>query len=151
MSTSDAYWSAWEQAHGQTSKAFSQSADDESQNSTTGATGNAHRASSHGHRNSGGQDDSFKDHQSSSSQRKPGDEAKANRTSPIEEKDPYRLFGVPRNADHSTVRWAWRRALQQTHPDRSKAIDATQHTQRINQAYDSIRREKGWEKAVVSV
>lgn len=99
---------------------------------------------------SGGHSGPRNEHQSSDSQRKTDDKAYTHRESPTEEKDPYRIFGIPRNADHSTVRKAWRRALQLVHPDRSKEVDATHQTQRINRAYDSIRREKGWGKTAAS-
>jgi hypothetical protein len=90
------------------------------------------------------------DRQSSGSQSNADDRARTQRERPAEETDPYRIFGIPKSADHSTVRKAWRKALQRVHPDRSKDVDATYQTQRINRAYDSIRREKGWGKTVTS-
>ena len=65
--------------------------------------------------------------------------------------DPYAVLGVPRSADDATIRTTWRRLAVENHPDRliaqglpEEAVSlANEKLARINQAYDTIRRERG--------
>jgi DnaJ-domain-containing protein 1 len=176
----DIYWARFGKTHGQAGEDFSQSAQDDHLRSTANSSSahrfssddqqasSAQRGTRNEHSSPGatpknhsywgaraeeksrGGSGSHNERQSSGSQGKAEDRARAHRECPTEETDPYRIFGIPKSADHSTVRKAWRKALQRVHPDRSKDVDATYQTQRINRAYDSIRREKGWGKTVTS-
>jgi len=47
----------------------------------------------------------------------------------------YALLNVPENADLDAIRLAYRRLLQQWHPDRNPDSQAAQVTQRLNAAY----------------
>ncbi|KAI0559101.1 Chaperone J-domain containing protein [Gracilaria domingensis] len=49
--------------------------------------------------------------------------------------DPYDVLGVPRDADASTIKRAYRRAALKNHPDVSKQPDARDRFMRIQEAY----------------
>jgi hypothetical protein len=58
--------------------------------------------------------------------------------------DPYRVLGVPADADDRDIERARRRLLARFHPDRARDAaereDAERQTRTINTAYDRIRR-----------
>lgn len=64
--------------------------------------------------------------------------------------DPYRILGVPRDADMDTVKAAYRRLIREHHPDRliaqglpEESVDlATETLARINGAYETIEQER---------
>jgi molecular chaperone DnaJ len=49
-------------------------------------------------------------------------------------------LGLPSDATESQVKAAWRRLVSQWHPDRNESADALGKIQRINQAFEAIRR-----------
>jgi molecular chaperone DnaJ len=49
-------------------------------------------------------------------------------------------LGLPSDATESEVKAAWRRLVSQWHPDRNESADALGKMQRINQAFEEIRR-----------
>jgi len=63
--------------------------------------------------------------------------------------DPYAMLGVAPAASDEELEQAYRRLMSEYHPDRvanaAKEIRdiADRRTREINQAYDSIRRERG--------
>lgn len=66
--------------------------------------------------------------------------------------DAYKILGVTAEADHPTVKRAYRKLMSQHHPDRliAKGVPpemiklATQKTQQIKAAYETIKQAKGW-------
>ncbi|WP_193222154.1 co-chaperone DjlA [Alkalilimnicola sp. S0819] len=64
----------------------------------------------------------------------------------------YRLLDVPETADEAAIRRAYRRAVSRHHPDRAQARglgeqavrEATRRTHEIRQAYEEIRRVRGF-------
>jgi DnaJ like chaperone protein len=65
--------------------------------------------------------------------------------------DPYRVLGVPRNAEPQELRAAWKRLMRENHPDSlaargiSEALikRASDKVATINAAWDRIKRERG--------
>lgn len=65
--------------------------------------------------------------------------------------DPFAVLGVPHSADNGTVKAAYRKLIQEHHPDKLIAqgmpqefVDvATEKMARINAAYDQIKSERG--------
>lgn len=57
--------------------------------------------------------------------------------------DPYATLGVPRTASTSQVREAYRRLAKRYHPDVRKDAQATEHMQRINQAWEILSTPTG--------
>jgi len=66
------------------------------------------------------------------------------------EADPYRLFGVSRADDAETIKRAYRDLIARYHPDRLHHLGAefkglaTSKTTAINEAYERIKRERGF-------
>jgi len=64
----------------------------------------------------------------------------------------YAMLGVPPGADRATTKAAWRREISDNHPDKlasqglpKELMDAaTDRTQAIQKAWDTIREAKGW-------
>lgn len=54
----------------------------------------------------------------------------------------YAELGLAPDASESEVKTAWRRLASQWHPDRNPSAAAVAHMQRINQAWDDIRRHR---------
>ena len=71
--------------------------------------------------------------------------------------DPYAILGVPRDVDEAGLKSAWRGLVRSHHPDTLIAEGmpgefvaiANDRLARINDAYDRIRRERGWTRAGV--
>ncbi|MFT4198176.1 MAG: J domain-containing protein [Pseudoxanthomonas sp.] len=63
--------------------------------------------------------------------------------------DPYKLFGLTRQASDAEVEQAWRRLISQCHPDRlARAAPelrarAEARARELNAAYDRIRAQRG--------
>lgn len=65
--------------------------------------------------------------------------------------DPYTILGVPHDADDTEVKQAWRKLIQENHPDRAIALGlpqefidlANEKLAAINDAYDQISRQRG--------
>ncbi|TBW38818.1 DnaJ family molecular chaperone [Siculibacillus lacustris] len=65
--------------------------------------------------------------------------------------DPYRILGIPRDADDETVKKAWRKLVVECHPDRHFAHGLpreamailTDRMASINAAFEQIRLERG--------
>jgi curved DNA-binding protein CbpA len=49
--------------------------------------------------------------------------------------NPYEVLGVPRNADDSTIKNAYRKLAKHWHPDKNSAPDAQERFMRVNDAY----------------
>ncbi len=62
--------------------------------------------------------------------------------------DPYEILGVDRNADMATIRRAYQEKIRQYHPDLVAKMGpeiqelAREKSQRINSAYDELRKQK---------
>ncbi len=57
--------------------------------------------------------------------------------------DPYQELGLAPGCSDAQVKAAWRRLAAQWHPDRNASPQALRKIQRINQALEEIRRERG--------
>ena len=61
-------------------------------------------------------------------------------------KDPYQVLGVPRSASDEEVKRAWRDLARKYHPDNyagsAKAAGYEEIMKEINEAYDTIRKER---------
>ncbi len=57
----------------------------------------------------------------------------------MEFKDYYKVLGVERSASDDEIKKAFRRLARKHHPDLSKATDAAQRMQEINEAYEVLR------------
>ena len=76
----------------------------------------------------------------------------ASRFSQASEEDPYAVLGVPRNADETALRAAWKRLMRENHPDSlaSRGVPAefiaraSDKVARINAAWDRIKRDRGF-------
>lgn len=55
-----------------------------------------------------------------------------------EKPDYYQTLGVPRSADESAIKSAYRRLARELHPDRNKAPDAAERFSRVQEAYDVL-------------
>ena len=70
---------------------------------------------------------------------------------PLDQPDPYRILGVPRNAKPQELRDAWKRLMRENHPDSLAARgvpeafikSASDKVANINAAWDRIKRERG--------
>ena len=56
----------------------------------------------------------------------------------MSKRDYYEVLGVPRDADDSTIKGAYRRLARQYHPDVNKASDAEERFKEINEAYEIL-------------
>lgn len=56
-------------------------------------------------------------------------------------KNAFAELGLASDATESEVKAAWRRLVSQWHPDRNDSADAVARMQRINQAFEEIRRD----------
>jgi molecular chaperone DnaJ len=54
----------------------------------------------------------------------------------------YAELGLPLDASEQDIKSAWRRLVSQWHPDRNDSAQAVAKIQRINQAFESIRRAR---------
>lgn len=60
-------------------------------------------------------------------------------------RSPWKVLGLARGADQPAIEQAWRRLIQENHPDRVAQMDpeiqalAAKRTQAINEAYDALR------------
>ena len=52
--------------------------------------------------------------------------------------DPYRLLEIPQDADHVTIRRAFRRQAMRWHPDRNPAPEAVERFKEIRAAYEGL-------------
>lgn len=50
--------------------------------------------------------------------------------------NPYKILGVPRNADEKQIKMAYRKLAKDWHPDKNKSPDAAEKFMKINQAYE---------------
>src|SRR3569833_2925402 len=53
-------------------------------------------------------------------------------------RDYYELLGVPRDADETTIKKAFRRLARQLHPDVSEAPDAEERFREVTEAYEVL-------------
>jgi len=56
----------------------------------------------------------------------------------MSKRDYYEVLGVPKNADESAVKGAYRRLARQYHPDVNKEPDAEERFKEINEAYEVL-------------
>ncbi len=56
----------------------------------------------------------------------------------MSKRDYYEVLGVPRNADDTAIKGAYRRLARQYHPDVNKAEDAEERFKEINEAYEVL-------------
>ncbi len=56
----------------------------------------------------------------------------------MSKRDYYEVLGVPRDADDSAIKGAYRRLARQYHPDVNKAADAEERFKEINEAYEVL-------------
>ena len=56
-------------------------------------------------------------------------------------KDYYEVLGLPRSADHSQVKQAYRKLALKFHPDKNKAEDAEERFKEIGEAYEVLSDE----------
>ena len=59
--------------------------------------------------------------------------------SEVKFKDYYKVLGVERTDDDEVIKKAFRRLARKYHPDVSKAADASERMQEINEAYEVLR------------
>lgn len=55
---------------------------------------------------------------------------------------PYEILGVPPSAGEKEVKHRYRELMRMFHTDRGSGSDSM--AKKINQAYDDIKRERGW-------
>ena len=55
--------------------------------------------------------------------------------------NPYKVLGVPRNADERQIKVAYRKLAKDWHPDKNKSPEASEKFMKINQAYEVIKNE----------
>lgn len=58
--------------------------------------------------------------------------------------DPYATLYVLPSAPEHVIRAAYKALAIALHPDRNRAADATEQMQRVNAAFDAVKRAKGW-------
>jgi len=58
------------------------------------------------------------------------------------ELSPYEILGVPPSASEKEVKHRYRELMRMFHTDRGSGSDSM--AKKINQAYDAIKRERGW-------
>ena len=64
-------------------------------------------------------------------------------------RDFYEVLGVSKNADEDTIKKAYRKMAMKYHPDKvhhlgpEYAKDAQEKFKKINEAYESVKRERG--------
>ncbi|MDQ1301074.1 MAG: molecular chaperone DnaJ [Chloroflexota bacterium] len=56
----------------------------------------------------------------------------------MSKRDYYEVLGVPRNADESAIKSAYRKLARQYHPDVNKAPDAEERFKEVNEAYEML-------------
>ena len=56
-------------------------------------------------------------------------------------RDPYEVLGVPRDADESQIKKAFRQKASFYHPDRNDAPDAARRFQAVQKAYEVLSDE----------
>ena len=56
----------------------------------------------------------------------------------MSKRDYYEVLGVPRDADETAIKGAYRRLARQYHPDVNKAADAEERFKEINEAYEVL-------------
>lgn len=56
----------------------------------------------------------------------------------MSKRDYYEVLGLPRNADETAIKGAYRRLARQYHPDVNKAADAEERFKEINEAYEVL-------------
>lgn len=56
----------------------------------------------------------------------------------MSKRDYYEVLGVPRDADDTAIKGAYRRLARQYHPDVNKAADAEERFKEINEAYEML-------------
>ncbi|TVQ91724.1 MAG: J domain-containing protein [Deltaproteobacteria bacterium] len=54
-------------------------------------------------------------------------------------KDPYTVLGVARDAEHDTIKKAYKKLARRYHPDVSKEPDADRKFKEVNQAWDTLK------------
>ena len=67
--------------------------------------------------------------------------------------DPYEILGIPANIEQNELRERYLGMMKDAHPDRLSSLKLPRHllhfandySARLNEAYDAICREKGWE------
>lgn len=52
--------------------------------------------------------------------------------------NPYKVLGIPRNADEKHIRNAYRKLAKDWHPDKNKSPEAHEKFMQINQAYEVV-------------
>lgn len=57
----------------------------------------------------------------------------------LKSSDPYVILGVPRTADATAIKLAYRRAAKATHPDTNSEPDAADQFKRVNEAYELLK------------
>lgn len=50
--------------------------------------------------------------------------------------NPYKVLGIPRNANERQIKLAYRKQAKDWHPDKNKAPEAHDRFMQINQAYE---------------
>lgn len=50
--------------------------------------------------------------------------------------NPYKILGVPRNADDKQIKKAYRELARDWHPDKNESPEAAEKFMKINQAYE---------------
>jgi DnaJ like chaperone protein len=78
-------------------------------------------------------------------------DARPRRTFTVDEDDPYKAMGMPREASDEALRAAWLQLMRENHPDSlaSRGVPAEfiaragDKVARINAAWDQIKRERG--------
>ena len=56
----------------------------------------------------------------------------------MSKRDYYEVLGVPRDADDTTIKSAYRRLARQFHPDVNKSADAEDRFKEVNEAYEAL-------------
>ncbi|BCX79541.1 DnaJ domain-containing protein [Campylobacter sp. 19-13652] len=75
-----------------------------------------------------------------------------NRFSTQEKKSPYEVLGISQNVDQNEVKRRYKELVRENHPDllmgkgasESVVSEATKKLQEINEAYENIKKQRGW-------